>query len=163
MFKVIFCVFLSAVVFCSPQQQLKCSAASKYFIPNFTANWFKAYEYCNYLGMRLVIVENAIDQANLVEKIVSTDKFSNATTEMWIGANDLAQESFFHWHATGRRVQYSNWKQNQPDNAKGVEHCVEIRFIPEHGWNWHWNDRECKTMRYFVCENLEIGKEIVLF
>ncbi|XP_062550411.1 perlucin-like [Armigeres subalbatus] len=160
--KVIFCVLLLAVVNCFAQQ-VKCTLNSKYFIPNFTANWYKAYEYCNHLGMRLAIVDNAVDQSKLAQMITSTDKFSNVTTEMWIGASDLAQESYFHWHSTGSRVQFTNWKTGQPDNAKNVEHCVEIRFIPGHNWNWHWNDRECSAMRYFVCENSEIGKEIVLF
>ncbi|XP_001651192.2 perlucin [Aedes aegypti] len=162
MYKIIFCVFLSAVAICIAQQ-VKCVAISKYFIPNFTANWFKAFEYCNYLGMRLAIIDTATDQSKLVQMIESTDKFNNVSTEIWIGASDLAQETFFHWHSTGLRVQYTNWMQNQPDNAKGVEHCVEIRHIPAHGWNWKWNDRECTAMRYFVCENLDVGKEVVLF
>ncbi|XP_065076299.1 perlucin-like [Ochlerotatus camptorhynchus] len=156
-------IVLSIAVLYSSGQQVKCVLNSKYFIPNFTANWYKASEYCSYVGMRLAIVPDADAQSKVVEMIKSTDKFNNVTTEIWIGASDLAQESFFHWHATGHRVQYTNWKDKQPDNAGKVEHCVEVRYIPTHGWNWHWNDRECTVARYFICENLELGKEIAQF
>ncbi|KAL1376138.1 hypothetical protein pipiens_017065 [Culex pipiens pipiens] len=145
------------------EQQVKCTGLSKYFIPNFTANWFKASEYCHYLGMRLAIVANQQDQAKLIELVKGTDKFDNTSTEFWIGASDLAEEGHFYWHASGTRVLFANWKQNQPDNAGKVEHCVEIRYIPAHGWMWHWNDRDCLQRRYFACEALEIGKEITLF
>ncbi|XP_055536471.1 perlucin-like [Wyeomyia smithii] len=144
-------------------QRVKCVSDSKYFIPNFTANWFKAVEYCNYLGMRLVVISSAEEQGKVTQMIMDTDKFSNDTTEIWIGGSDLAEEGNFYWHSTGVRVRYTNWKKNQPDNAQNMEHCLEIRYIPVHGWNWHWNDRVCKEQRYFVCENLEPGKEIVMF
>lgn len=113
--------------------------------------------------MRLVVVPNAAAQSKIVEMIQTKHLFDNVTAEFWIGASDLAQESLFHWQATGNRVQYTNWKDKQPDNAGKAEHCVELRYIPAHNWNWHWNDRDCTAARYFICENLEPGKEIVFF
>ncbi|XP_055618599.1 perlucin-like [Toxorhynchites rutilus septentrionalis] len=157
------CLVLLVVAFHSSAQRVKCVFESKYFIPNFTANWFKAVEYCNYLGMRLAVISSAEEQAKLTALVASTDKFSNVSTDIWIGGSDLAEEGNFYWHATGNRIVFTNWKKNQPDNGQKNEHCMEIRYIPEHSWDWHWNDRDCKAARYFVCENLEPGREITFF
>ncbi|XP_055610677.1 perlucin-like [Uranotaenia lowii] len=142
---------------------IKCKVNGRYFIPNFTANWFKAVEYCSYLEMRLVVITSAEEQAKVVETVKASDKFNNRSSSMWIGGSDLAEEGDFYWHSTGTRLRYSNWGTKQPDNARSVEHCMEIQFIPTENWLWHWNDRDCKTQRYFICENLEPGKEIELF
>lgn len=128
----------------------------------FQANWFKANEYCNYLGMRLAIISSQEDQAKLIEVLKSTDQFSPTSTEVWIGASDLAEEGNFHWVATGTRLQFTRWHPHQPDNGIGAEHCLELRYIPSEGWDWHWNDRGCSTSHYFACENVE-GREIVQF
>lgn len=137
--------------------------AEKYFMPNFMANWFKAVEYCNYLGARLAVVASYEDQTELTEMVRKTDKYSHISTEFWIGANDLAEEGHFYWHATGTGLRYSNWKILQPDNAENVEHCVEVRYIPGHKWDWQWNDRDCKKMRYFACETSDVAKEVATF
>ncbi|XP_058461646.1 perlucin-like [Malaya genurostris] len=160
--KVILVVLLS-VSLCCLAQHLKCVSEAKYFIPNFMGNWFKATEYCNYLGMRLAVISTSEEQTNLTTMIAATDKFSNDTTNIWIGGSDLAEEVNFYWLSTGKRVGYSNWRKNQPDNDQNTDHCMEIRYNPVQGWNWHWNDQDCKAIRYFVCENLHIGKKVVLF
>ncbi|KAL9700286.1 hypothetical protein quinque_003727 [Culex quinquefasciatus] len=130
-----------------------------YAIEWHKANWFKAVEYCNYLGARLAIVASYENQTELAEMVQQTDKYNSISTEFWIGASDLADEGHFIWHATGTRVQYSNWKVLQPDNGGNVEHCVEVRYIPSERWDWQWNDLDCKKMRYFVCEYTDVVRD----
>ncbi|EDS30725.1 galactose-specific C-type lectin [Culex quinquefasciatus] len=130
-------LFLIVAAFHSSAQQARSSS------------WFKANEYCNYLGMRLAIISSQEDQAKLIEVLKSTDQYGT-------------EEGNFHWVATGTRLQFTRWHPHQPDNGIGAEHCLELRYIPSEGWDWHWNDRGCSTSHYFACENVE-GREIVLF
>ncbi|XP_052567266.1 perlucin-like [Culex pipiens pallens] len=124
-----------------------------YVIPYFTANWHKSVEYCNYLGLRLAVIDSREKEAGLYAAVKASDVYSSGSTLVWVGASDLADEGNFHWHGTGRRVAYSNWARRQPDNA-GAEHCVEVGLheYPSLSMQWQWNDRDCKANRYFVCE-----------
>ncbi|KAL9698293.1 hypothetical protein quinque_001734 [Culex quinquefasciatus] len=70
-------LFLIVAAFHSSARQARCIGLHKYFFPNFKANWFKANEYCNYLGMRLAIISSQEDQAKLIEVLKSTDQFTD--------------------------------------------------------------------------------------
>ncbi|XP_039438103.1 perlucin-like [Culex pipiens pallens] len=153
MYKLIGLIVILAVSF-SQQNPTENDFQSKYLIPNFTANWFKAVEYCRYLGRRLAIIESPATEENLYRAIKSSEVFVNVSTRVWIGANDLGDEGNFHWHATGRRIQYANWVHLQPDNWGGDENCVEVGTNNVGGFqlNWKWNDDNCNRPHYFVCE-----------
>ncbi|XP_055629003.1 C-type lectin 37Db-like [Toxorhynchites rutilus septentrionalis] len=142
-------------------QQMKCVSESKYYIPNFTANWFKATEYCKYLGMRLAEITTSEEQAKLAFFIQASDKYNATATQIWIGGNDLAEEGNFYWHDTGLGLGYTFWGEGNPDNSGDDENCVEIRYVPP-GWAWHWNDRTCYAERFFACENTEQGRGILI-
>ncbi|XP_058825863.1 C-type lectin 37Da-like [Topomyia yanbarensis] len=137
-------LILSLLSYCYAQD-LKCSSESQYHIPDVTANWYKASEYCNSIGMRLAVISSNQQQDNLVAMIKSSSKYNTAKMEIWIGGSDLAKEGEFIWQSTGAKIGYANWNKKQPDNAGGNEHCVQIRHIPAVNWNWHWNDRDCKV------------------
>ncbi|KAL9701596.1 hypothetical protein quinque_005037 [Culex quinquefasciatus] len=124
-----------------------------YVIPYFTANWHKSVEYCNYLGLRLAVIDSKEKEASLYVAVKASDVYSSGGTLVWVGASDLADEGNFHWHGTGRRVAYSNWARRQPDNTFD-EHCVEagLHEYQTLSMKWQWNDRNCKANRYFVCE-----------
>ncbi|KAJ8035968.1 C-type lectin 1 [Holothuria leucospilota] len=57
----------------------------------------------------------------------------------WIGATDRKEEGTFTWDAHDQELfSYSNWKSGEPNNAFGIEDCVEIN----RGRLGKWND--CK-------------------
>ena len=52
-------------------------------------------------------------------------------------------------HKTNSPMNYAHWQADQPDNAGGHEHCVNM-------WpNRHfmWNDENCAHEYCFVCED----------
>ncbi len=55
-------------------------------------------------------------------------------TRSWIGASDKEREGDFKW-VTGEQSQYTNWADNQPNNANNNENYVE--FL---GTTGTWND-----------------------
>ena len=63
----------------------------------------------------------------------------------WIGLNDLAVEGTFVW-PDGSPATYTNWNEGEPNNAGGIEHCVEMG-----AGNGMWNDVPCDVARAYIC------------
>jgi hypothetical protein len=73
-----------------------------------------------------------------------------AGTGTWIGLSDIQGEGDFFW-ADGSSINYTNWRRNQPNNAKMNQHCVLIR--PD----WRWDDVKCSRVIPFACQkNLRV-------
>lgn len=66
----------------------------------------------------------------------------------WISGSDLGHEGRFSWFSTGDPLEYKNYKVAQPDNFKGLEHCLDFNFT------YGWNDAVCSTKLYFICERV---------
>ncbi|XP_055595164.1 perlucin-like [Uranotaenia lowii] len=130
------------------------SSAAKYQVPSIKANWHKAHELCSSLGQRLVSIESRDKQSELQTFLGTSDKFSDFS-RLWIGASDLARPKFYSWVHTGRLVTYTNWAPNEPNGVNGTERCIEIKYDINLNTNYLWNDNNCETPFYFVCENIE--------
>nr|XP_019932676.2 lectin subunit alpha-like [Aedes albopictus] len=130
--------------------------SNSYIIPNLKANWHQASDHCKSSGMELVTITNQADY-NQLTAFVARELNCTVLCAVWIGANDLGSEGTFTWTATGRRVGFTYWKSNQPDNKHGEleEHCVEVLHHPKDNFLWQWNDSVCKHEKYFVCERSE--------
>ncbi|XP_077310053.1 collectin-43-like [Lithobates pipiens] len=77
------------------------------------------------------------------QAILSLRKQVNQHTFM--GINDLEKEGDFR-DLSGEAIKYFNWRAGEPNNLGGKEHCVEI-------WDdGRWNDENCSSKRFFVCE-----------
>lgn len=108
--------------------------------------------------MRLAVVDTVSMQTEIVRLAQASNMFNAIRTDLWIGANDLAQEGKFIWHATGMKPNYTNWNVGQPDNKGNIEHCVHMWYEPAKNWNWKWNDSPCNNQWSFVCENVPVDK-----
>lgn len=118
----------------------------------FQSNWYKAMEYCHYLGLRLVTVVNLDAQMAIVKAIESTDK-GNGTT-FWTGGNDLGDDENYHWYSTGTRITWFNWNDNPNDRySKKQGNCVQL-ILKTDSNEWRWNTAECRHNKYFVCERV---------
>ncbi|XP_041356524.1 perlucin-like [Gigantopelta aegis] len=110
------------------------------------ATWAEAELYCNTMNSYLVIITSAFED-NFIRGHLR-QKAQNFV--FWIGANDLQSEGHVQWMSKGspKDLNYTNWYPGQPDNAGGVEHCIEVR--KEFGFRW--NDWQCFHHAGFICE-----------
>ncbi|XP_073453317.1 pulmonary surfactant-associated protein A-like [Aquarana catesbeiana] len=63
----------------------------------------------------------------------------------FMGINDIQIEGDFR-DLSGQFITYFNWFPGEPNNLHNNEDCVEMW---EDGW---WNDENCESKRFFVCE-----------
>uniref|UniRef100_A0A1I8PCT8 C-type lectin domain-containing protein n=1 Tax=Stomoxys calcitrans TaxID=35570 RepID=A0A1I8PCT8_STOCA len=114
-------------------------------------NWFEAVHECGRRGYQLVEVHDG-DKHNTLLKSLNT--FLGKSTDLWLGANDQFNDDrdlkrLFYWTSSGKRMTFSNWSNDNPNNDGGQEHCV-------HTWekadNFGWNDIVCTYKMGYVCE-----------
>ncbi|XP_056386056.1 pulmonary surfactant-associated protein A-like [Hyla sarda] len=116
------------------------AAGNKIYISQgVTANYNDAINTCAGTGGQLPIPLNE-DENNAVKKIVNQYNFF-----AYLGVNDLQDEGTFRY-LNGEKIKYSIWYDNQPDNYKLNEDCVEM-----YG-DGKWNDQNCNEKRLIICE-----------
>ncbi len=116
-----------------------------YMVCATPVSWDEAAQACQAQGQRLVQIDDAEENAWLVEKLSGLDY-------AWIGGTDAEQEGIWKWpdgdvfFENGVSVGYSSWAANEPNNANGIEHCGEL-------WvGGYWNDYDCAYPQAFICE-----------
>ncbi|KAL9883849.1 lectin subunit alpha-like [Glossina fuscipes fuscipes] len=107
-------------------------------------NWFEAWNECASKNMSLITLDSEEKEKMLIRLL----REINATRNLWLGANDLAEEGKFMWASTGTAFDYSNWYMNNPDNYQNKEHCVHIIEQSD----FEWNDNDCKVKMGIICE-----------
>uniref|UniRef100_A0A6E8W6V9 C-type lectin domain-containing protein n=1 Tax=Anopheles coluzzii TaxID=1518534 RepID=A0A6E8W6V9_ANOCL len=164
----------------------ECAADAPFIVPNFKANWFKAVEYCHYLGRSLVTVATEQRQQTL-DQLLDDGAHQPRDQSFWCGANDLADAGSFHWHLTGRPVAlgWSNWADERhrrepadADDAYKVR-CVSLSrtadvveelqqqqqegegeggaAAPPAPFSWIWTVANCWRELYFICERTGVS------
>ncbi|VDK49471.1 unnamed protein product [Cylicostephanus goldi] len=80
---------------------------------------------------------------------MSGNTYTDSSDLTWIGLKQLNYPSSKDWTWTdGTKVDYLAWAPTQPDNAGGVEHCVQCLYFQLY---------TCGTkMRAFVCKKKSI-------
>jgi len=75
--------------------------------------------------------------------------FNTGWSAVWIDLSDLETEGLFRW-GDGVFVSdgWTNWKNNEPNNAGGNEDCVHL-WQPYGGL---WNDEGCRKQYPALCE-----------
>ena len=117
------------------------------FDKNFT--WEQAKDYCEKIGGHLATITS--EEENNVVKALVEDQ-NNAF--YWLGATDEETEGTWKW-ITGETWNYSNWYGNQPDNASGKEHYLQIYTKAQsEKCNGYWNDlpQRWSSSLGFICE-----------
>ncbi|XP_071801401.1 perlucin-like [Asterias amurensis] len=67
----------------------------------------------------------------------------------WIGLTDIAIEGNWVWQDGQPTGSQDWWYPNQPDNAAGIEDCVQM------GANRGWNDYPCHYKLPYICKMLQ--------
>ena len=103
-------------------------------------SWATAQSTCVREGGRLAEIDNEHDQEEATR--TAGGHFS------WTGLNDRGIEFDWRW-STGRRLgAFVRWSPRQPDNAGGIEDCVELLASSL------LNDTPCHAHRSFLCQSL---------
>ncbi len=84
--------------------------------------WTASEAEAEQLGGTLAIIRNAAEQEWVFSKFGA---YGGTNRNLWIGLHRQWQGGPFVW-ITNEKLDYVNWENGQPDNAGGVENCVEI-------------------------------------
>jgi hypothetical protein len=109
-----------------------------------------ARQRCQNVGMDLVVIETAAEDAFISSKIHE---------DSWIGGSDQAVEGAWMWLGTAQpfweggaggtpvEARYSNWKPGQPsENVSGTKDCA-VKDGEK------WQTQTCTSSEAFVCED----------
>jgi Lectin C-type domain len=97
------------------------------------------------LGGTLAVIRSAAEQEWMFSNF---GDYGGTNRVLWIGLHRQWQGGPFVW-ITDIKLDYANWLNGQPDNAGGVENCVEVWSGDNHGV---WNDTGENQIRYGVVE-----------
>merc|ERR1719419_332188 len=116
------------------------SQRSCYFMTGTMMSWEDSLLYCTERGANLSSIQSAEENTFVSNFLVPNS--------LWIGFNDKISEGMWLW-SDGSAVSYTNWYPGEPNNHES-EHCAQIYY-----WSagrGFWNDQECSTMLYGLCE-----------
>jgi hypothetical protein len=102
-------------------------------------NWMSARDFCEGMGMQLVRVDDAVEQAGLASLGVTA----------WIGATDQSSEGDFSWpDGSLLRDTYESWEAGEPNDTGVGEDCVSQQA------KGGWRDEACGLPQALICEEL---------
>ncbi|XP_039602978.1 C-type lectin domain family 4 member M-like [Polypterus senegalus] len=101
--------------------------------------WQEAQTFCSTLKSHLLVINDANEQ-NYVKTTAKGELY-------WIGLHDSVNEGAFQWvDGTDFKNVDKFWDENQPDNWKDSEDCINISI------SGNWNDNKCTSNLKFICE-----------
>uniref|UniRef100_A0A3Q3AM50 C-type lectin domain-containing protein n=1 Tax=Kryptolebias marmoratus TaxID=37003 RepID=A0A3Q3AM50_KRYMA len=107
------------------------------------ANWSDAQSWCKEQGGELASECGLFASPDFVASYLRDLRFPT-----WIGLSDQLSENQYAW-SDNSPVLYTNWNENEPNNAGGAEHCVAMTHnMLSTG---RWNDDACHKNHSFVC------------
>ncbi len=124
------------------------------------ANWWKAKQTCEEMGMKLLITPT-LEKDNMFQSYVED---LGLHEDIWLGASDFAVESVHRW-LDGHIFTWTKWSRNpvhvQPKGKKGDgKHCVirqrHSTYDHFHGWQYdvEWENVDCNHWYKFFCEHI---------
>merc|ERR1712013_956248 len=124
-----------------PSKGVKMAIFQKKLVTTSPVNYLTALTSCISMGATLASVETE-EEYNAVYSLTGS-------TGAWIGLADFLDEGNFSWidgAVYDPATSYSNWMNNQPNNANINQYCVWIR--PD----GRWDDITCKKSEAYVCQ-----------
>ncbi|XP_024917706.1 macrophage mannose receptor 1 isoform X1 [Cynoglossus semilaevis] len=107
------------------------------------ANWTYARSWCQEQGGELAVIDDQYENDFVASYLRDLE------LPTWIGLSDLLNENQYTWSDGVSPVLYTNWNQNEPNNAGGAEDCVAMAHGPL--VTGKWNDDACHKEHSFVC------------
>uniref|UniRef100_A0A663EA94 Mannose receptor C-type 1 n=1 Tax=Aquila chrysaetos chrysaetos TaxID=223781 RepID=A0A663EA94_AQUCH len=119
----------------------------KIFASNVTRKlmWHAARDACIDLGGNLATIPNEQVQAFLFYHL------KDATTNVWIGMNDINEESTFLW-TDGSTVFYTNWVNGAPEQKQSYFDYYDYERLTDITSDGKWRDDSCDNERGYICQ-----------
>ncbi|KAK1879694.1 Lactose-binding lectin l-2 [Dissostichus eleginoides] len=105
------------------------------------ATWARAELQCVSQGGNLVSIHSRAEE-DFVKLLIKLSDPAEGIT--WIGLSDIYEQGRWVW-SDGCAAKYFFWKQGEPNNQGGNEHCVF------NNWSGKWNDTPCSLTLPSVC------------
>ena len=115
---------------------------SCYWFSSNTLDWSAAKFACEALGSKLTVVNGHGEQQVLGP---------NVGRKIWIGLHRDAKDNKRWLWVDGSQAIFAVRSQNQSENWKGIENCVEMNTAGK------WNVKNCSHHVHYACENV-VGK-----
>ncbi|XP_041374047.1 perlucin-like protein [Gigantopelta aegis] len=115
--------------------------------------WASADEMCKDLGGYLAEITSPDENKGVINYLEA--KNPNVKS-VWLGGTDILHESTWFWMHSKDPVTFTAWVPGQPDNSHG-ENCIHLNKYGS--VRWGWNDYDCKTILYGLCETDLLGPE----
>ena len=108
----------------------------------------------NWADARLQCLSGGYDIATITSSEENTLLYNIATSNCWIGLNDINTEGTFVW-ADGNSATYTQWYSGEPNGDVGAD-CVFFLDTPS------WADYACtNTLNCYSCSST--GKRILVW
>ncbi|XP_039631878.1 lectin-like [Polypterus senegalus] len=105
--------------------------------------WIDAELYCVSLGGNLASVHSSGDNHFITSLIRRSDSHNPIS---WLGGSNSVRTSSWLW-TDGSEWDFKNWNPGEPNNGRGIEHCLHTNYDGPGGWN----DVNCEYQYPFVC------------
>ncbi|XP_062283485.1 macrophage mannose receptor 1-like [Scomber scombrus] len=110
----------------------------------------EAQSYCRDKYTDLATIDDEEDVKTLTDMMdlnkMVLDEDGQAT--VWIGLYDDKQLNSWRWSDRDAEVEFTNWKEGEPNNYMSVEHCTEMYNTGK------WNDERCDRTLRAVCSSV---------
>ncbi|KAF4077177.1 hypothetical protein AMELA_G00205040 [Ameiurus melas] len=128
--------------------ELRCSGNDWYEFGEFCykpflekKTWHEAQSACRRHGAELVSIMSLTEQSWIESYLYM------ATSDVWIGLNDLEFSGYFTW-SDRHEVKFTYWAPGEPNNHLGFkEDCVEM-----YHQTGRWNDVTCTELNTYICK-----------
>ncbi|XP_054027247.1 macrophage mannose receptor 1 [Dryobates pubescens] len=129
----------------------------KVFASNATSRlpWHAARDACTQLGGNLASIPNQQVQAFLLYHLKA------ATTDVWIGMNDINRELTFLW-TDGSSVSYTNWAPGAPEKKQSYFNHYDLEMLTDFSIetdcvsmvrsDGRWRDQSCDNEAGYICQ-----------
>ncbi|KAK1165297.1 sushi, von Willebrand factor type A, EGF and pentraxin domain-containing protein 1-like, partial [Acipenser oxyrinchus oxyrinchus] len=123
---------------------LKCVEGWTYHSSSDKMNWQNARKWCQDHYTDMVAIQNQEENVYLNEVIPFVSGY------YWIGIRKINET--WTWVGTNQTLseEAENWAENEPNNGKNTEDCVEI-YIKRAKESGKWNDEPCKKQKTALC------------
>ncbi|KAF3696632.1 Galactose-specific lectin nattectin [Channa argus] len=103
--------------------------------------WAEAEVACIDIGGNLASIHTK-EQYTFIKDMIK--RLTGKDGPTWVGGHDAVKEGVWLW-SDGSKFDFKLWPAGEPNNARGVEHCMELNYRDKP------NDTICQIKKSYVC------------